>query len=82
MLTVPPTGLPSTSKAASSNDKPDALGDRQALVAAGIVEHDGEFLAAEAADQIARAELGAGGLGKDLQHAVADGMAEAVVDQT
>ena len=43
--------------------------------------HDGELLAAEPADQIVGAELGTGGFGENLQHVVADGMAEAIVDR-
>ena len=61
--------------------QPDALGDGEAFVAAGIIDHDGEFLAAETPDQVAGAELGVGRFGENLQHMVAHGVAEAIVDR-
>ena len=57
MLTVPPTARPSTSAAASSKAQPDALGDGEAFLATRVVEHDGEFLAAQPADQVGGSEL-------------------------
>ena len=47
----------------------------------GVGQHHGEFLAAEPADQIGLAQTRARGLGEDLQHLVADRVAEAVVDR-
>lgn len=76
MLSVAPTRRPSTSRAAW-----DALGHRHRLVAAGVVEHGGELLAAESAEQIGRAHRLARGFREDLQHTIAERVSEAVVDR-
>ena len=51
------------------------------IVDAGIRQHDDEFLAAEPPDQIGLAQVRLRGPGEDLQHLVADRVAEAVVDR-
>ena len=74
MLQVAPTGWPSTSDAISSNASADPLGDLHRPVAIDVIERDGEFLAAQPPEQIIGADIGMRGLGKDLQHAVAEGV--------
>ena len=81
MLTVAQTGRPSTSCAHLGKALADPLGHRHRLVAAGIDQHGGKFLAAEPADQIGPAHRLARGIGENFQHAVAERVAEAVIDR-
>ena len=58
-----------------------SFGDRQRAIARGVDQQGGEFLTAEPAEQIDAAHAIAGHFGEHLQHAIADGVAEAVVDR-
>lgn len=59
----------------------DFVGNREGPIARRIDQQRREFLTAEPAEQIGPAHAIAGDFGKDLQHPVADSMAEAVVDR-
>src|SRR5262245_48897036 len=59
----------------------NALGYGYGLLAAGVGEHSGKFLTTKPADEIGSTYRLAGRLGEDFQHAVADRMAEAVIDR-
>ena len=54
---------------------------RYGVVDAGIRQHDHEFLATQAPDQIGLAQVRLRGPGEDLQHLVADRVTQAVVDR-
>ena len=58
MLTVAATGRPSTSLAASANAERMRSASATAFSRLDIVEHGGELLAAEPAEQIGRAQVG------------------------
>ncbi len=58
----------------------DALGNLDRLGLGPARQQDRELLAAEAAGEIACADAAVQGRGKDLQHPVADRVAEHVVD--
>ena len=72
-LALDQAGLGDGGRTASSRDRFGVLG----LV---DLEQDGELVAAEAAHQVAVAHGAAQPAGERLQHAVADGVAERVVD--
>src|SRR5262245_43623978 len=59
----------------------NALRNGHGLLAAGVGEHRGEFLTAKPANEIRSAHRLARRLGEDFQHAIADRMAEAVIDR-
>ncbi len=59
----------------------DALGELHRVLALDVAQHGGEFLAAKPTEQVGRTDGLARALGEYLQHAVADRMAEAVVDR-
>ncbi len=60
----------------------DAIGDRQRLVFVGeAIDQDPELVAAEAGDDVSRAQVGAQARRHGAQQGVAGVMAEAVVDQ-
>ena len=81
MLTVPSSGRPSTTRVAAAKRTADLLGDRQRALARGVVQKCRELFAAQAAEQVDAAQAAARHFGEDLQHAVADGVAVAVVDR-
>ncbi len=59
----------------------DALCKRNRVLAPDIAEHGREFLAAQPPEQIGGADRLPRAFGEDLQHAIADGMTETVVDR-
>src|ERR1700733_14684571 len=61
--------------------KPYLLGDRQSALARSVAQHGCELLAAEAAEQVDVTHRAAAYLSKNLQNAIADGVAEAIVDR-
>ena len=59
----------------------DLFGDDLRPLARGVDQQCGEFLAAETAEQVHATDAARRHVGKNLQHAVADGVAEPVVDR-
>jgi hypothetical protein len=57
------------------------LGDEPRLVAPATVEQGGELVATDACERIGAADTRAQDLGQGLEHAVAGGMTETVVDE-
>ena len=58
----------------------ETLGHGERRFGAGVGEEHSEFLAADAPEEVARAQHLDGALGEDLEHAVADMMAVPVID--
>ena len=81
MLTVPSTGRPSTTRVAAANELRICSATAKRALAGGVVQERRELFAAQAAEQVDAAQAAARHFGKDLQHAVADGVAVAVVDR-
>ena len=82
VLTVAPTSRPSMSRGCLFESDLNALGHRRRDLAGGVVEHRDEFIAAPAAHRSGSADMRLGDVGENLQRAVADGMAVAVVDRS